>query len=453
MSSLVNRTFDEIAVGETVSAGRTLSAADLRAWGAAFGNQDVLSASGQSQDAAGLVTGILVALAGSRLPGPGSSIRAASVRLEGPLPVGAKMTARLVVREKLAGDGVVVLDGACTDAAGRVVATAILDVLAPTVRQVVEVAEHRLEGLLDACRELEPMLTGVVHPCSADALAGAVAAAAADLIVPVLYGPGDGMKRIAEAAKLDISRCRIVEAATPEDAARAAAMAAGAGELGALMKGSLHTDQFLHAIMQAESRLRAARTLSHCALMSAPTYSRRFILTDVALNIAPTTDQKRDICQNAIGFARAVGMETPKVAVLAAVEMVETRMQATVDGAILAKMADRGQIVDGVVDGPLDLDAAVDIEAAKVKHITSPVAGIADVLLVPNIDAGNMVYKNLSFMADAQMAGIVVGARVPAILTSRADTVATRLFSAAASVLYAAALVRDPGVLGPTAAG
>ena len=194
------------------------------------------------------------------------------------MPVGSEMTARLVVRDKHAGDGLIVLDGACTDAAGRVVATASLDVLAPTARQVVEVAEHRLAGLLEACRNLEPMLTGIVHPCSADALGGAVAAAAAKLIVPVLYGPGDAMKRIAEAATLDISRCRIVEAETPEDAARAAAMAAGAGELGALMKGSLHTDQFLHAIMQAEARLRAARTLSHCALISAPTYARRFIL-------------------------------------------------------------------------------------------------------------------------------------------------------------------------------
>ena len=272
--------------------------------------------------------------------------------------------------------------------------------------------------------------------------------------MPVLYGPGAEIKRIAEAAKLDISGCRIVEAGrAPKTRRCKAAMAAGAGEVAALMKGSLHTDSSLHAIMQKEARLRAARTLSHCALMSAPTYARRFILTDVALNIAPDTDQKRDICQNAIGFARALGIELPKVAVLAAVEMVETSMQATLDGAILAKMADRGQIVGGIVDGPLDLDAAVDAEAARVKHISSPVAGIADVLLVPNIEAGNMVYKNLAFMADAQMAGIVVGARVPVILTSRADTVAARLFSAAASVLYADALARDPTILTPDMAG
>jgi phosphotransacetylase len=453
MSHLLNKTFDEIAVDDAASTTRTLRAGDLRAWGAAFGNQDILSEAGQSQDAAGIVTAILVALVGSALPGPGSSVRATSVRIDGPLPIGIEITVRLVVREKRADQKVVVLDGTCTDAAGRVLATASLDVSAPTARRSVEVAEHRLEGLLEQCKDLDPMLTGVVYPCSEDALGGAVAAAAAYLIVPVLYGPGDELKRIADAAQIDISRCRIVGADGPEDAAQKAAMAAGAGDLAALMKGSLHSDQFLHALMQKETRLRAARTLSHCALMSAPTYARRFIVTDAALNITPDTDQKRDICQNAIGFARAIGTDVPKVAVLAAVEMVETKMQATLDGAILAKMADRGQIVGGIVDGPLDLDAAVDIEAARVKGIASPVAGLADVLLVPNIEAGNMVYKNLAFMADAQMAGIVVGARVPVILTSRADTVSARRFSAAAAVLYAQALARDPTILNPAVAG
>jgi phosphotransacetylase len=440
-------------VGDTASAARTLRAEDLRAWSAAFGIHDALAAPGQSQDAAGIVTGLLVALVGSALPGPGSSVRATSVRINGPLPVGTEIVARLTVREKCASQGIVRLDGTCTDTAGRVVVTASLDVLAPTARQSVEVAEHRLEALLELCKALDPTLTGVVFPCSADALGGAVAAAQADLIVPVLYGPGDEMKRIAATAKLDISRCRIVEADSPEDAAQKAAMAAGAGDLAALMKGSLHTSQFLHAIMEKDARLRSARTLSHCALMSAPTYARRFIVTDVALNIAPSTDQKRDICQNAIGFARAVGIKVPKVAVLAAVETVEPRMQATLDGAILAKMADRRQIMGGIVDGPLDLDAAVDAEAARVKGIASPVAGIADVLLVPNIEAGNMVYKNLAFMADAQMAGIVVGARVPVILTSRADTIPSRLFSTAASALYADALSRDPTILNPDMTG
>jgi phosphotransacetylase len=452
MQTNVNKTFDEIVPGDAASVQRTLQAGDVRAWGAAFGEVDMLAGPGESQGAAGIVTAILTALAGSALPGPGTSIRAISVQIKGALPIAVAMTAQLVVREKRSDQGIVVLKGRCTDPAGRVVATAILDVLAPTTRQQYQVAEHRLDALVERCNDLKPMLTGVVHPCSTDALAGAVEAAEAGLIVPVLFGPEAEIRQIADDAHLDIDKCRIVATDGPEDSALKAAMAAGAGEVAVLMKGSLHTDVLLHAIMQKEAKLRTGRLISHCAMVSVPTYARRVIVSDVALNIAPDTDQKRDICQNAIGFARALGIDLPKVAVLAAVEMVRTRMQATLDGAILAKMADRRQIVGGIVDGPLDLDAAVDPEAARIKQISSPVAGLADVLIVPNIEAGNMVYKNLAFMADAQTAGLVVGARVPVILTSRADTAAARRFSAAAAVLYADALARDPAILLPETA-
>jgi phosphotransacetylase len=344
------------------------------------------------------------------------------------------------------------LDGQCTDPSGQVVATAILEVLAPTKRQQRQVAEHRLDGLIERCRDLKPMLTGVVHPCSAEALAGAVEGAEAGLILPVLFGPEAEIRRIADTARLDIAKFRIVATDGPEESALKAAMAAGAGEVAALMKGSLHTDVLLHAVLQKEAKLRTGRLISHCTMVSAPTYARRFVISDVALNIAPDTDQKRDICQNAIGFARALGVNLPKVAVLAAVEMVRTKMPASLDGAILAKMADRRQIVGGIVDGPLDLDAAVDANAARIKNISSPVAGLADVLIAPNIEAGNMIYKNLAFMADAQTAGLVVGARAPIVLTSRADTVAARRFSAAAAVLYANALARDPTILQPETA-
>ena len=448
MPTIVNKTFEELSPGDSVSVQRTLQAGDVRAWANAFGDVDTLAGPGESQGAAGIVTAILTALVGSGLPGPGTSIRNTSIRMKGSLPVGAPMTARLVVREKRPDQGTVVLDGQCTDSAGHVAATAVLEVLAPKVRQQKEMAEHRLEGLLERCRNLDPMMTGVVHPCSEDALAGAVEAAEAGLIIPVLFGPEAEIRRIADATGLDISRCRIITADGPEDSAQKAALAAGAGEVAALMKGSLHTDVLLHAVLQKDAKLRTGRTISHCVMMSVPTYARRVIVSDVALNIAPDTDQKRDICQNAIGFARALGIDVPKVAVLAAVEMVQTKMPATLDGAILAKMADRGQIVGGIVDGPLDLDAAVDAEAARIKHIVSPIAGLADVLIVPNIEAGNMVYKNLAFMADAQIAGLVIGARVPIVLTSRADTAAARRFSAAAAVLYADALARDPaGIL------
>jgi phosphotransacetylase len=374
------------------------------------------------------------------------------VQVRGALPIESALTASVVVREKHADNKVVVLDGQCTDAAGQLVATAVLEVVTPVTRLRRDVPEHRLDGLLERCRGLKPIPTGVVHPCSVDALAGAVEAAEAGLIVPVLFGPKAQLDQIAKAAKLDLSGCRIVTSESAEESAAKAAAAAGAGEVQALMKGSLHTDVLLHAAMQKEAKLRTGRLLSHCAMISVPTYARRVVISDVALNIAPDTDQKRDICQNAIGFARALGIDLPKVAVLAAVETVRTKMPATLDGAILAKMADRRQIVGGIVDGPLDLDAAVDAEAARIKHISSPVAGLADVLIVPNIEAGNMVYKNLAFMADAQTAGLVVGARVPIVLTSRADTAAARRFSAAAAALYADALAREPASILPESA-
>jgi phosphotransacetylase len=449
MQTIVNKTFEEIAPGDAVSVERTLLAGDLRAWASAFGDADVSSGPGQSQGAVGIVTGLLGALVGSALPGPGSAIRTTTVHITGPLPIGNPLTTRLVVRGKDPAKGTVTLDGQCTDVTGKTIATAVLEVLAPQTHQETQPAEHRLEWLLERCRDLKPLRTGVVYPCSTDALAGAVEAAEAELILPVLFGPESEIKQIAQSAGLDISKCRIVSASDAEEAALQAATAAGAGEITALMKGSLHTDVLLRAVMQKETKLRTSRLMSHCALVSAPTYARRIIISDAALNIAPDTDQKRDICQNAIGFARALGIGEPKVAVLAAVEMVRTKMPATLDGAILAKMADRRQIAGGIVDGPLDLDAAVDVEAAKIKHISSPVAGIADVLIVPNIEAGNMVYKELAFMGDAQTAGLVVGARVPVILTSRADSAASRRFSAAAAVLYADAVAHDPGILQP----
>jgi phosphate acetyltransferase len=237
MRTIVNKTFEEIAVGDAASARRTLRAGDVQAWAAAFGDGDVLSGSGASQSAAGIVTAILTALAGSALPGPGSSIRSTSVQLKAALPIGVAMTARLVVREKRSDQGIVVLDGQCTNPAGDVVATAILDVVAATTRQQRQLAERRLEGLIERCQALKPMLTGVVHPCSADALEGAVEAAAAGLILPVLYGPEAEIRRAADQAQLDLADCRIVATEGPEDSALQAAMAAGAGEVAALMKG------------------------------------------------------------------------------------------------------------------------------------------------------------------------------------------------------------------------
>jgi phosphotransacetylase len=448
MTTVQNKTFDEIHLGDMATTHRSLQAHDLRAWAAAFGDGAPLAGAGDMQSTTGIVTAILTSLIGSSLPGFGSSIRSTTVQIQAALPIDAVLTAKVTVREKREEEQLVILTGQCTDPKGGLVATAVFEVLPSKTSFRRDLPEHRLDGLLERCRGIKPMLTGVVHPCSAEALIGALEAAEAGLIVPVLFGPETELRKIAAAEKIDLSGCRIVATESQEDSAMKAAMSAGTGEVQALMKGSLHTDILLHAVMQKEANLRCGRLLSHCVMVSVPTYARRIVITDAALNIAPDTDQKRDICQNAIGFARALGIALPKVAVLAAVEMVNTKMQATLDGAILAKMADRRQIVGGIVDGPLDLDAAVDSTAARIKHIESKVAGLADILVVPNIEAGNMVYKNLAYMADAQTAGLVVGARVPVMLTSRADSADARRFSAAAAVLYADALARDPsGIL------
>lgn len=447
--TLENKTLDEIAVGETVSYERTVSLADLRARAAALGDVDVGAPSRAGESSAGIVTALLSSLVEWRLPGPGSVIRSVSVRLHRVIPIDAPITARLVVRETQPDLGVVLLEGQCTDASGVLLAEATFEVIAPRSKVRRELPEHRLDDLVDRCAGLPPMLTAVVHPCSVDALLGAVEAHADRLIQPVLFGPLEELKRIAERARVDLALYHVVATLDAEDSAAKAAAAAGAGEVQAVMKGSLHSDVLLRNILGREAKAHAGRLLSHCALVSVPTYARRFVISDAALNIAPDTNQKREICQNAIGFARALGIPVPKVAVLAAVETVHTKMPATLDGAILAKMADRGQISGGIVDGPLDLDAAVDAEAAQIKQIASPVAGNADVLIAPNIEAGNMVYKDLTFMANSQAAGLVVGAKVPVILTSRADSTANRRFSAAAAVLYGAALAKDPSIIFP----
>jgi phosphotransacetylase len=307
----------------------------------------------------------------------------------------------------------------------------------------------RYEELLASHKGQPPLPTAVVYPCSEDALIGTIAAAKAGLITPLLVGPKEQICRVAEKANLDVSPYEIVAAADAEESASIAANLAASGKARALMKGSLHTDQYMHAVLQRENHLRTSRLLSHCMLIAAPAYSRTIIVSDAAVNIAPDLDQKRDIVQNAIILARALGISEPKVAILAAVETVNSKMQATLDAAALAKMADRRQIVGGIVDGPLDLDIAVDKEAARVKGVETPVAGVANILIAPNIEAGNMMYKELTFMAGAQSAGLVMGARVPVILTSRADTPQARLFSCALAVLFAEASEKDPSLLHP----
>jgi phosphate acetyltransferase len=293
------------------------------------------------------------------------------------------------------------------------------------------------DRLIARAQAFSPATTLVVHPCDETSLRGAVDAAAARIIVPILVGPARKIAATAQQFGLDISRFDLVDAPHSDAAAAKAVelIREAKGEL--LMKGSLHTDELMRAVTSSTTGLRTARRISHVFIMDVPTHSDTLFITDAAINIAPDLDAKHDIVQNAIDLFTQVGLGTPRVAILSAVETVTTKIPSTIDAAALCKMADRGQITGGLLDGPLAFDNAIDPEAARIKGITSAVAGRAQILVVPDLEAGNMLAKNLTFMARADAAGIVLGARVPIILTSRADSVRTRMASCAIAALYA----------------
>jgi phosphate acetyltransferase len=304
----------------------------------------------------------------------------------------------------------------------------------------VQFYDHRnFEELIERCGTRAPVATAVAHPCDASSLEGAVRAHRAGIIDPVLVGPRARIENLAASEDIDIDGIEIVDQPHSHAAAARAVELARTGEVELLMKGSLHTDELMQFVVDGDGGLRTARRISHVFVMDVPTYPKLLFVTDAAVNIFPSLRDKVDICQNAIDLARALGVDRPKVAILSAVETVTDKIPSTLDAAALCKMADRGQIVGGELDGPLAMDNAISIAAAKTKGIRSTVAGEADVLLVPDLEAGNMLAKNLSFMANAESAGLVVGARVPIILTSRADSVRARL----ASCAIAALLVRQ----------
>jgi phosphotransacetylase len=294
--------------------------------------------------------------------------------------------------------------------------------------------------LVGRCAGLPSVPTAVAHPCDAAALGAAVDAAAEGLITPILVGPEAKIRAAADAAKADISAFRLEPAPHSHAAAARAVALVRAGEAQILMKGSLHTDELMHEVISPDTGLRTARRVSHVYLMDVPRYPRPLLITDAAINVAPSLVDKRDIVQNAIDLARLLGSREPRVAILSAVETVNPKLQSTLDAAALCKMADRGQITGGLLDGPLAFDNAVNPEAALEKGIVSPVAGRADILVVPDLVAGNMLAKQLIFLAGADAAGVVLGARVPIVLTSRADSKEARIASCAVAVLMASAV-------------
>ncbi|MBB3121028.1 phosphate acetyltransferase [Pseudoduganella violacea] len=309
-------------------------------------------------------------------------------------------------------------------------------------------AHLHYDRLIAAARSATPPAVAVAHACDRYALESALDAARLGLIAPILVGPAERIRQAALEADLNIASLPIVDTQHSHASAECAVDLVREGKAAALMKGSLHTDELMGAVVRSEGGLRTARRLSHCFVMDVPGYAEPLIITDAAVNIAPTLAEKVDIVQNAIDLAHILAFEEVRVAILAAVETVNPKMPSTIEAAALCKMAERGQITGGRLDGPLALDNAVNLQAAAVKNLTSPVAGRANVLLVPDLEAGNMLAKSLSFMADADAAGIVLGARVPIILTSRADSVAARLASCAVASLIASSKLSGAKVLG-----
>ena len=457
MDSYINQTYDEIPVGATLTVSRRLSRADVEALTLVSGDLDPfhLEAADPAAEliveavgAEALVSGML----NRRLPGPGTRILAQDLSFAGDLTVGDELAGTVTAIEKRPDGHQIVFD--CQVRRGdETLVTGTITVAAPTARlrysniATPEVILRRNDGfapLFARCRGLAPVPCGIVHPCDRDALLGPIEAAKRGLITPVLVGPAAKIRAVAAAEGVDLTPYRIVDVEHSHAAARQAVAMVRAGELDALMKGSLHTDELMAAVVDGATGLRTERRVSHVFVMDVPTYPRLLLLTDAAINIAPTARDKVDICQNAIDLAQVLGIATPLVAILAAVETVNPVMQATVDAAMLRKMADRGQLTGGILDGPLAFDNAVSEDAARTKKIVSPVAGRADILLLPDLQAGNMVAKQLQYLAGADSAGIVLGARVPIVLTSRADTVRTRLASTAVMVLVAQAGRRPP---------
>ena len=452
---LENRTFDEIAIGDNASSVRTLTEEDIELFAVvsgdvnpshidpAFAETDLFhKVIAHGMWGAGLISGVL----GTRLPGPGTLYLSQELRFGTRVGIGDTVTTTVTAREKQPDCHAIVFDCRCVNQLGQEVIAGLARVQAPTEKirknrielPDVRLGRHRrFRDMLARAAALDPVPVAVAHPCDAVSLAAVAEVAEHGLVIPLLVGPAGKIRTAAAQAGIDIGGFRVID--TPHSHASAARSVAlvRSGEAALLMKGSLHTDELMHAVVASETGLRTKRRLSHVYLMDVPSYPRPLLITDAAVNIAPTLEDKVDIVQNAVDLAHVMGIETPRVAILCAVETVNSAMRATLDAAALCKMADRGQIKGGIIDGPLAFDNAVSIQAARQKGIVSPVAGQADILLVPDLEAGNMLAKQLSFLAGADAAGVVCGARVPIILTSRADSERTRIASCAVAVLMA----------------
>ncbi|MFN7834662.1 MAG: bifunctional enoyl-CoA hydratase/phosphate acetyltransferase [Burkholderiaceae bacterium] len=449
-----NHTFAEIEIGDTTHLLRQLQAEDIQLFAAMSGDVNPAHVDPEYANntqfhgiiAHGMWGAALIStVLGTEYPGPGTIYLSQSLNFLKPVHIGDTIDIRLTVSSKDEHKHHVTFECCCTNQAGDAVITGSALVLAPTekIRRVrmapmqVHLSDKTLQyrQLLALTQGLPPISVAVVHPCSEEALLGAIQAAQKRLIVPILVGPETKIRAVAQNAKIDLGGYKIVNAPHSHAAAALAVTMAFKGEVQSLMKGSLHTDELMAEIFRHTDGLSTDRRASHVFVLDVPSYPKPLLITDAAINIEPDIDAKRDIVQNAIDLAHAMGIGMPKVAVLAAVETVNAKMTATLDAAALCKMADRGQITGGIVDGPLAFDNAISAQAAKDKGIVSPVAGHPDILVAPNLDAANMLAKQLQYLADAQAAGIVMGLRIPIILTSRADGALARVASCALALL------------------
>ncbi|HEX5767242.1 MAG TPA: bifunctional enoyl-CoA hydratase/phosphate acetyltransferase [Burkholderiales bacterium] len=452
---LRNRTFDEIKVGERASIERTLSASDIQLFAAMSGDinpQHIDAEFAASTRFQGVIAhgmwgaALISAVLGTRLPGPGTIYAGQTLKFHAPVRVGDTLTISVVVTERDEAKHRLVLDCNCTNQEGKTVISGQATVIAPTERierprgtlpQVRVSLQHgdELVRVLQYVKPLGRIRVAVVHPCDEVSLSAALDARSAGVIEPVLIGPRARLEAVAQKCGANLRDVAIEDVPHSHAAATRAVELALKGEVEALMKGSLHTDELMSAVVK--SALRTERRMSHCFIMQTPAYPRPFIITDAAINIAPTLQDKADIIRNAVDLAHAFGIARPRVAILAAVETVNPNMPATLDAAALCKMADRGQIAGAILDGPLAFDNAVSAAAARTKGIVSEVAGAADILVVPDLEAGNMLAKQLEYLGGAASAGIVLGARVPIVLTSRADAREARIASCAVAVVVA----------------
>ena len=456
MDMIEYRSFDEIELGESASLVRTLSREDIALF--AIMSCDVNPAYVDEEYAKSDMFHKIIAhgmwgaslistLLGTKLPGPGTLYLDQKLSFHHPVMVGDRITVTVTVVSKETEGHHISFDCQCINQRGEVVISGNVRIIAPTTKvkrprailPEIHLHEHGAwyKHMLALTTKLEPIRTAVVHPVDSNALLGTIEAARANLIVPVLIGPADRIRAVAFAQDVDLAPYTVVATEHSHEAAEKAVAMARAGEVDALMKGSLHTDELMHAVLAHGIGLGTARRMSHVFVMDVPAYPRPLLITDAALNIYPDLEAKRDIVQNAIDLAHVLGIETPRVAVLSAIETVNPKMPSTLEAAALCKMADRGQITGGIVDGPLAFDNAVSPEAARSKGIISQVAGQADILVVPDLEAGNMLVKQLDYLAGAQSAGIVLGARVPIVLTSRADNPMAHTVSCAIALLLA----------------